>query len=191
MRTAAAMAVGFWAIDPVTRHRFGNYGWAHNTRHDRRVRPRVGRTGRAGDLYNLPGEFIFDVQSHHVDPAVVAGHQPRLPCRLRRALAAGVPSSATRRASGPTDVKGGGGGELDPIDNLSQFHYLKELFLDSATTMTVLSCVPTSPDVNNPLPLKRGGGDHQDGQRARQFAAGRDARVRDAKPGSGGTPPLR
>jgi predicted TIM-barrel fold metal-dependent hydrolase len=30
---------------------------------------------------------------------------------------------------------------------------MKELYLDSATTMTVLSCTPTSPDTNNPLPL--------------------------------------
>ena len=50
-------------------------------------------------------------------------------------------------------VRGGGAGEVDPIENLSRFHYLKELFLDSATTATVLSCVPTSPDTNNPLPL--------------------------------------
>jgi uncharacterized protein len=50
-------------------------------------------------------------------------------------------------------IRGGGAGELDPIENLSRFHYMKELYLDSATTMTVLSCVPTSPDVNNPLPI--------------------------------------
>src|SRR4051812_6179857 len=30
---------------------------------------------------------------------------------------------------------------------------LKELYLDSATTCTVLSVVPTSPDTNNPLPV--------------------------------------
>ena len=50
-------------------------------------------------------------------------------------------------------IRGGGAGEIDPIENLSRYHYLKELFLDSATTMTVLSCVPTSPDTDNPLPL--------------------------------------
>ena len=50
-------------------------------------------------------------------------------------------------------IRGGGAGELDPIANLSRYHYLKELFLDSATTMTVLSAVPTAPDSNNPLPI--------------------------------------
>src|ERR671929_203776 len=50
-------------------------------------------------------------------------------------------------------IRGGGAGEIDPIQNLSRYHYLKELFLDSATTATVLSVVPTSPDTNNPLPI--------------------------------------
>ena len=31
MRTAAATAIGFWAIDAVRMGEWGNYGWAHNT----------------------------------------------------------------------------------------------------------------------------------------------------------------
>src|SRR5204862_36436 len=50
-------------------------------------------------------------------------------------------------------VRGGGAGEIDPIQNLSRFHYLKEVYLDSATSAAVLSVVPTSPDTNNPLPI--------------------------------------
>jgi len=50
-------------------------------------------------------------------------------------------------------IRGGGAGEIDPIENLSRYHYLKEIFLDSATSAAVLSVVPTSPDTNNPLPL--------------------------------------
>ena len=46
------------------------------------------------------------------------------------------------------------GGEADPIENLSRYHYLKEIYLDSATTCTVLSVVPTSPDTRNPLPIE-------------------------------------
>src|SRR5919108_2564238 len=49
-------------------------------------------------------------------------------------------------------IRGFGAGELDPIANLSRYHYLKELYLDSATNMCVLSAVPSSPD-NQPLPI--------------------------------------
>src|ERR1044072_6016299 len=31
VRTAAATAIGFWAIDTVMGPTLGNYGWAHNT----------------------------------------------------------------------------------------------------------------------------------------------------------------
>ena len=65
------------------------------------------------------------------------------------------PATGGKPSIGPGGyVRGGGAGEIDPIENLSRFHYLKELFLDSATTATVLSVVPTSPDTNNPLPIK-------------------------------------
>src|SRR5438270_6665240 len=45
----------------------------------------------------------------------------------------------------------GSGGEVDPIENLSRYHYLKTVFLDSSTNMSVLSCVP-SPEYEQPLP---------------------------------------
>src|SRR5207247_6213636 len=64
------------------------------------------------------------------------------------------PATGGKPSIGPGGVRGGGAGEIDPIENLSRFHYLKELFLDSASTATVLSVVPTSPDTNNPLPIK-------------------------------------
>ena len=74
-------------------------------------------------------------------------------------FAAVWPQSSAATGDQPGDraedgsIRGGGAGEVDPIENLSRFHYLKELFLDSATTATVLSVVPTSPDTRNPLPL--------------------------------------
>ena len=68
VRTAAATAIGFWAIDMVRPGLFGNYGWAHNTATTAACDLEWdGRRGLA-TLRNLPGEFIFDVQSHHVDP---------------------------------------------------------------------------------------------------------------------------
>jgi uncharacterized protein len=136
VRTAAATAIGFWAIDTVRMGRFGNYGFAQARRPDACDLEWDHRRG-AESLRNRPGEFIFDVQTHHVDPdALWRTLNPAL-----EAFFAAVWPQARE------------GGELDPIENLNRFHYLKELFLDSATSCTVLSCVPTSPDTANPLPL--------------------------------------
>jgi uncharacterized protein len=136
VRTAAATAIGFWAIDTVMMGRYGNYGFAQGQRPDACDLEWDGRKG-AESLRNRPGEFIFDVQSHHVDPE---GEWRVSNPAIHAFFAAVWPQ--TRQ-----------GGELDPIDNLGRFHYLKELYLDSATSCTVLSVVPTSPDTRNPLPV--------------------------------------
>src|SRR3712207_3481786 len=68
VRTAAAMAIGFWAIDTVRPGLFGNYGWAHNTATTAACDLEWDGSKGLETLKNLPGEFIFDVQSHHVDP---------------------------------------------------------------------------------------------------------------------------
>ncbi len=155
VRTAAATAIGFWAIDALNPGLWGNYGWAHNTATtDACDLEWDGKKGLQ-TLRNLPGEFIFDVQSHHVDPD---GMWRVTNPAIHAFFAAVWPQSSAATGGKPGvrrdgSIRGGGAGEVDPIENLSRFHYLKELFLDSATTMTVLSCVPTSPDTNNPLPL--------------------------------------
>jgi hypothetical protein len=155
VRTAAASAIGFWAIDAVRMGSWGNYGWAHNTQTlDACDLEWDGRRG-ADTLNNLKGEFIFDVQSHHVDPD---GMWRVTNPAIHAFFSAVWPQSSSVLGGQPGvredgSIRGGGAGEVDPIENLSQYHYLKELFLDSATTATVLSCVPTSPDTNNPLPL--------------------------------------
>jgi hypothetical protein len=158
VRTAAATAIGFWAIDAVRQGEYGNYGWAQNTTTDACDLEWDGKKGMES-LTNLPGEFIFDVQSHHVDaegqwrvtnPAFHAFFAALWP---QSSWATGEPGGVREDGS----LRGGGeGGEADPIQNLSRFHYLKELYLDSATTATVLSVVPTSPDTRNPLPLAEG-----------------------------------
>src|SRR3954454_25082435 len=154
VRTAAATAIGFWAIDAVMQGTWGNYGFAEartNDACDLRYDHKHGKD----TLNNLPGEFIFDVQSHHVDPDGMW----RVTNPAIHAFFAGIwpqasPATGAKPSIGPGGyVRGGGAGEVDPIQNLSRFHYLKELFLDSATTATVLSVVPTSPDTNNPLPI--------------------------------------
>ena len=83
----------------------------------------------------------------------MARDEPRDRSLLRCDLAAG------RRGRGrssdpywPTDTPFRGGREVDPIENLGRFHYLKELFLDSSTNFRVLSAVPAEPD-NQPLPV--------------------------------------
>ena len=155
VRTAAAMAIGFWAIDAVQMGRYGSYGFAHNTpTTDACDLEWDGKEGM-DTLLNLPGEFVFDVQSHHVDPEGIW----RVSNPAIHAFFAAVWPQASPVTGGKPGVRddgslrGGGAGEIDPIENLSRFHYLKEVFLDSATTATVLSCVPTSPDTQNPLPL--------------------------------------
>src|ERR671917_1224398 len=155
---ATATAIGFWAIDAVRKGEYGNYGWAQNATTDACDLEWDGKKGMES-LTNLPGEFIFDVQSHHVD----AEGQWRVTNPGFHAFFAALwPQSswATGEPGGIREdgtIRGGGdGGEVDPIQNLSRFHYLKELYLDSATTATVLSIVPTSPDTSNPLPLAEG-----------------------------------
>jgi uncharacterized protein len=154
VRTAAATAIGFWAIDAVRRGSWGNYGWASSNTLDACDLEFDGKRG-ADTLLNLPGEFIFDVQSHHVDPH---GMWRVTNPAIHAFFAAIWPQSSAVTGDQPGvrsdgSIRGGGAGEIDPIENLSRYHYLKELFLDSATSATVLSVVPTSPDTNNPLPL--------------------------------------
>ena len=85
------------------------------------------------------------MQSHHVDPeGLWRVNNPA----IHAFFAAIWPQSSALTGDRPGirddgSIRGGGAGEIDPIENLSRFHYLKELFLDSATTATVLSCVPT------------------------------------------------
>ena len=158
VRTTAAMAIGFWAIDVVRPGIFGSYGTVQAS----------SRTTAACDLEwaghrglerlsNLPGEFVFDVQSHHVDPhGMWRVTNPAIEAFFAGVWPQASPATGGKPSIGPGGyVRGGGAGEIDPIENLSRFHYLKELFLDSATTATVLSVVPTSPDTNNPLPISR------------------------------------
>src|SRR3954468_14646507 len=70
VRSAAAVGIGFWAINQVMPTDWGRYVAGAGS----------SSPGPIGDsacdlefpeaqLNNLPGEFIFDVQTHHVDSA--------------------------------------------------------------------------------------------------------------------------
>jgi predicted TIM-barrel fold metal-dependent hydrolase len=81
-------------------------------------------------------EFIFDVQTHMVDPA-----------------------GGWRRSAGKyweqifaRDRQGSCGSE-DPVDCFSSEKYIKDVFMDSDTDLAVLSFVPELPE-NNPLSLE-------------------------------------
>ena len=158
--------------------RFGNYALAAQHRHDRTP---ATSSGTASDGPRDAAATCRASSSSTCSPTTstprACGGSPtrrstrssRRSGRRRRRRPATSPAS---REDG--SIRGGGAGEIDPIENLSRFHYLKELFLDSATTMTVLSCVPTSPDTDNPLPLAEAARDGRHGQR--RIAAVRSAR---------------
>jgi hypothetical protein len=65
-------------------------------------------------------EFIFDIQTHHVNPA--------------------RPSSGFVRGFPFRNC-----GEPNPVDCFSVEHYIKEVFMDSDTSIAVLSAVPANP----------------------------------------------
>lgn len=158
VRTAAAYSVGLWAINQVHDLTWGRYkASADDT-----------WTNRACDLEwpgaqmgNMPGEFIFDIQSHHVESEGTW----RVANPVMEAFFIGIWSQAGGVGGGNDNkwLKQGpngewtltrGGREIDPIENLSRYHYLKELYLDSSTNMCVLSAVPSDP-AQQPLPLER------------------------------------
>ncbi|MGH8520693.1 MAG: amidohydrolase family protein [Gammaproteobacteria bacterium] len=107
------------------------------------------RCGKTGGLYALPREaafeptaareglggeeFIFDIQTHHVNPK---GSWRRLTNRWTYIL-----------RFFPQAHCGG-----DAIECFSAEHFLREIFLDSDTDMAVLSAVPAAPE-DNPLSL--------------------------------------
>jgi hypothetical protein len=79
-------------------------------------------------------EFIFDVQSHHVDPDGDWKRRNPLTAMILRSW-------------------GGGRGEKEPLRGLSRYYYSKEIFLDSDTTVAVLSALPALPE-GQALPIE-------------------------------------
>jgi len=78
------------------------------------------------------GQFVFDVQTHHV----AAPRQMRGPLRFRE---------MARRWN--TDI-----GETRSMDELYLANYIKEVFLDSETSVAVISGIPAATDEQNILP---------------------------------------
>lgn len=159
VRSSAAYGVGLWAIGRVMQPRFGGYfaGGSQGEDNPPWQHPDTDACNLEwpeAQLDNLPGEFIFDVQSHHVDP----GGDWRVKNPGFHAVFAAIWEQSGMIWERPSvssggHIRGGGeGGEIDPIENLSRYHYLKELYLDSSTNMTVLSAVPSEESLQ-PLPI--------------------------------------
>jgi hypothetical protein len=151
VRSAAGFCAGLWAINTIRQPVMGAYA----------AEPWEGPGTAAcnlewpgAQLNNLPGEFIFDVQSHHID----SGGDWRWNNPGFHAVFAAIWEQSGPLGGFPElredgSLRGWGeGGEYDPIENLSRYHYLKELYLDSSTNMCVLSAVPSAPD-QQPLPV--------------------------------------
>ena len=78
------------------------------------------------------GQFVFDVQTHHV----AAPRQMRGPLRFRE---------MARRWN--ADI-----GDSRSMDELYLENYIKEVFLDSDTSVAVISGIPSATDEQNILP---------------------------------------
>lgn len=80
-------------------------------------------------------EFIFDVQTHHVDPEGPWVRESPATAQFFRQFLGGDPSCM----------------EADKLDCLSRFYFAHDIFLESDTTMAVLSDTPSSVDNQDPL----------------------------------------
>jgi uncharacterized protein len=157
VRSAAALTIGIWSIGQISNGRFGHYAFGDEHGHDPYdpYGRQHNKSARMADLnwpgaqlHNLPGEFIIDLQSHHLD----SGGDWRLRNPRSHLIHAALWSQGSTgnladRFDEQGDPRGiGYGGEVDPIENLGRMHYIKELFLDAANSMTCLSAVPAAPD---------------------------------------------
>ena len=145
VRTSAAMAIGVWAVNQITGGQWGNFAWADGTK----TTDACDLENPGSQLANLPGEFILDTQGHHVDD----NGRWRVENPGFTEFLALWTSQAMGELPGVDPPRGFGAGEVDPIDNLGQFHYFKEMFLDSSTTVSLLTALPNLPDETNITPV--------------------------------------
>jgi predicted TIM-barrel fold metal-dependent hydrolase len=127
LRTGAATAICLIAIDKVMGADAGGYVFGQTLP--------ISRAGNCNlefpnaQLSHGPGEFIFDIQTHHVEPSGAWRNTG-----LDKFYAMLFPQSRC--------------GESDPMECLSRRHFIKELYLDSSTDVCVLSAVPALPGTN-------------------------------------------
>ena len=120
LSSSAGMAAAFLALNTV----FGRFF---------EVDPVEAVESAAADARKPSGQFIFDVQTHHV----AAPRQFQYLLGLRR----------VGRAWNPELEKDGG-----TMEDLYLGNYIKEMFLDSDTTVAVISGIPSATEAGNILP---------------------------------------
>jgi predicted TIM-barrel fold metal-dependent hydrolase len=80
-------------------------------------------------------EFIFDVQTHHVDPEGPWVQESPMNAQFFARFLRGDPSCS----------------EADRLDCLSRYYYAHDIFVNSDTTIAVLSDTPSAVDMRDPL----------------------------------------
>lgn len=145
VRTSAAMGIGVWAVNQVTGGLWGQFAWADGTK----TTDACDLENPGSQLANLPGEFILDTQGHHVD----SNGRWRVENPGFEEFLALWTSQAMGRLPGVDPPSGFGAGDVDPIENIGRYHYFKEMFLDSATTVSLLTALPNLPDETNITPV--------------------------------------
>jgi uncharacterized protein len=118
--SSAGMAAAFLAFNAVFGRVFD-------------VEPVEAMESAAADARKPAGQFVFDIQTHHV--AAPRQFPPLL--RLRALGRQWNPALAQDRGT---------------MDELYLANYVKEIFLDSDTTVAVLSGIPSATDAGNILP---------------------------------------
>jgi uncharacterized protein len=145
VRTAAAMSIGVWAVNQVTGGLWGQFAFADGSK----TPDACDLENPGSQLANLPGEFILDTQGHHVD----SNGRWRVENPGFNEFLALWTSQAMGQLPGVDPPRGFGAGEVDPIENIGRYHYFKEMFLDSATTVSLLTALPNLPDETNIMPV--------------------------------------
>jgi predicted TIM-barrel fold metal-dependent hydrolase len=130
-RTFLTGACGMAATLATINQVYGSSGGSYAITPEMLFEPEAARALLAG------GEFIFDVQSHHVMPDGSWKDKNPLAAQLFR---------------GFHQLFGKGRNVKDPLQGLSRYYYTKEIFLDSDTTVSVLSAQPAVPAAQ-PCPL--------------------------------------
>jgi uncharacterized protein len=136
LQSSAAAAITLGVVNRVYGREYYAFG-RHNTANPKACTDDMLHYPEA-QLNNLEGEFIMDVQTHHVD---VEDDEWRSKNPGQAAFFAAIWQQSSC-------------GEEDRLDCLGRYHYVKQLFLDSSTNVTALSAVPYKPD-GQPLPIDR------------------------------------
>lgn len=129
LQSLCGAATTLWAFNEAFAAR-GNTGGRFRLPKEALFESAAARSALAGE------EFIFDVQTHMVDPA---GKWRTNAGKYWEQILARFPQGAC--------------GDRDPVDCFSAEQFIKHIFMDSDTDLAVLSFVPEIPE-HNPLSLK-------------------------------------